>query len=89
MVEASGCLLEFLDHVEALDYERPGDGDRLEHLGGQVSLLGVVLAALACLDEVLGVGEGGSLIEAVPKGLPHEGPWHRVVPADAAVDVKV
>ena len=88
MVKASGSLLEFPDHVEAPDYERPGDGDRLERLGGQVTLLGIVLAALARLDEVLGVGEGGRPVEAMPEGLSHEGSWRRVVPIDATVDVE-
>ena len=64
MVEASGSLLEFPDHVEAPDHEWLGDGDHLERLGGQVTLLGIVLVAHACLDEVPSVGEGGWPVES-------------------------
>ena len=88
MVDASESLLEFLDLVEALDHERLGDGDRLECLGGQVTLLGIVLIALAHLDDVPSIGEGGRLVEAMPEGLSHEGSWRHVVPTDAVVDVE-
>jgi len=89
VVEASGSLLEFLDLIEAPDHEWLGDGDHLECLGGQVTLLGIVLAPLACLDEIPHIGEGGWPVEVVPRGFSHEGPWHRLVPVDDAVDVEV
>ena len=88
MVEASKSLLEFPDHVEGLHHEWLGDGDHLERLGEQVTLLDVVLIALACLDEVPCISEGGCLVEAMPEGLSHNGPWCCVVPTDAAMDVK-
>ena len=64
------------------------DGDLLERLRWQMVLLGVVLAPHACLDEVSGIGEGGWLVEAMPKGFSHEGPWRRVVPRNASEDVE-
>jgi hypothetical protein len=53
-----------------------------------VTLLGVVLASLACLDKALGVDEGGRPVETMSEGFPHEGAWRRVVSTDAAMDVK-
>ena len=88
MVEASRGLLEFLDHVEAPDREWLGNGDRLERLAWQVTLLGIVLASLVGLDEVPGISKGGRPVEVVPKSFPHEAPWRHVVPVDAAVDVE-
>ena len=84
MVEAPKSPLELSDHVEALDREWPGDGDRLEHLLRHVVLLGVVLTTLACPDGVQGISNGGRLVEVMSERLPHDGPWHRVVSADAA-----
>ena len=88
MVEDSGGLLEFPNHVEAPNHERPSDGDRLERLGRQVTPLGVVLTSLVGLDEDLGVGEGSQSVKAMSKSLSHEGAWRYVVPADAAVVVE-
>ena len=51
-------------------------------------LLGVVLAPLACLDEISGIDEGGWPVEVVPEGLSHLGPWRCVVSVDASMDVK-
>ena len=70
MVEASRGLLEFLDHVEAPDREWLGNGDRLERLAWQVTLLGIVLASLVGLDEVPSVNEGGQPVESMPKTFP-------------------
>jgi hypothetical protein len=53
-----------------------------------VVLFGVVLAALTCSDEFPGISEGRWLVEAMPKGFPHEGPRGSVVRADTGVDVK-
>ena len=47
VVEAPRRLLELPDHVEAPDREWLGDGNSLERLGQQVTLLGVVLAPFA------------------------------------------
>ena len=53
-----------------------------------MTLLGIVLAYLAHLDEVSGVGEGHWLVKAMSEGFPHEGAWCHVVSADAAMDVE-
>ena len=53
-----------------------------------MTLLGIVLASLAGLEEVSGIGEGGWPVEDMPDIFPHEGPWRRMVPVDAAVDVE-
>jgi len=50
-----------------------------------VALLGVVLASLARLDEVSGIGMGGRPITAVSKGLSHELLW---MSTNADVDVE-
>ena len=47
VIEAPGSLLELPDHVEAPDRKWLGDGNSLERLGQQVTLLGVVLAPFA------------------------------------------
>ena len=88
VIEPPGCLLELPDHVEAPNHEWLGDGNSLEGLGQQLTLLGIVLAPLARLDEVLSVDEGSRPVEAMFKSLPHEGAWPRVVGVDATVDVE-
>ena len=40
-------------HVEALDYERPGDGDGLELLCWQMDLLSIELASFTLADDLL------------------------------------
>jgi len=88
VIKAPGSLLELPNHVKAPDHERLGAGNSVERLGHQLTLLGIVLAPLACLDEVSSVGEGSRPVEAMFKSLPHEGAWPRVVGVDATVDVE-
>jgi hypothetical protein len=88
VVEAPGRLPELPDHVKALDREWPGDGNSLERLGRQVTLLGIVLAPLARLDEVSSVDEGSRPVETMSEGVPHEGVQPHVVGADATMDVE-
>ena len=63
-------LPEFLNHVEAQNHEWLGNRDHLERLHRKVVLLGIVLAAFACLDEVPGVGEGRRPLKLCLKAFP-------------------
>lgn len=87
VVEPHGCLPKFSNHVEAPDHKGTGDEDHLECLHQQVVLLGIVLAPVAHLDDVPGIGEGYRLVEAMPEGLPNEGTQSSVMRADASMDV--
>lgn len=51
-------------------------------------LLGVVLAFFACPNEVLGVGEGHRLVEAMSEGFPYEGPRGNMVHVDVSMNVE-
>ena len=53
MSEAARGLFEGSDHVEAPDYEWPGDGDGLKLLRRQMSLPSIELASLTHADDLL------------------------------------
>ena len=59
--------LERSDQIEPLDHERPCDGDRLEHLGREVSLLSIVLTPFVGAHALLGIGYSGVPVEALSK----------------------
>ena len=53
MSEAIQALFKGSYHIEALDYEWPGDDDGLKFLCQQMSLPSVELASLTPMDELL------------------------------------
>ena len=87
MCNAPGRPLEGPYLVEPLDYERPRDGDHLEHLGQQVSLSSVVLASFVGAYDLLGVGHRGWLVETLPECISDQGSRCGVMPTDSSLDV--
>src|SRR3954471_19554921 len=85
MGEARGGLLERAHHVHAPYGEWPGDGDGLECRARHVSLVGVLLAPDASLDDVDHIG--GEPVEAMSHGLGDQGTGAGVVAAVTSVDV--
>jgi hypothetical protein len=51
--EAPRCLSEWAHHVDVPDCKGPHDGDRLQRLHREMSLLGVELASFAAPHNVL------------------------------------
>ena len=45
----SCCLLEWAHEVKALHHKRPSDGDHLQCVSGEVGLVGIELAPVACV----------------------------------------
>ena len=66
---APGCLLERPNQIEPPDREQPCDGDHLERLGQEVSLLSVVLTPFAGAYDLLGVGYCSGPVEALSERL--------------------
>ena len=87
MGEALGCFFEWPNQVEPLDHEGPCDGDHLECLGREVSLLSVVLTPFAGAYDLLGVGYCSGPVEALSERVPNQGSRHGMVTADPTVDV--
>jgi len=70
--EAPGRLLQRPDEVKTPDSERPGDGDRLQSLSGEMGLPSVKLASLTGPHDLRGVGHGGGPVEALPEGISYQ-----------------
>jgi len=79
--------LERSDQIKPLDHEQPRDGDRLECLGWQVGLLGIVLAPFIGAHSLFGVGYYGWEVEALSQCISNQGSRHGMVTADPTVDV--
>jgi len=79
--------LERFDQIEPLDHERPCDGDRLEHLGREVSLLSIVLTPLAGVHDLLGIGYYSGLVEALLECIFDQGSRRGMVIADPTMDI--
>ena len=86
-VKPSGRLFEWPNQVEPLDHEGPRDGDHLERLGWEVSLLSVVLTSFAGAYNLLGIGYCGGPVEALSECIPNQGPWCGMMTADPTVDI--
>ena len=69
------------------DRKGPRDGDHLECLGQEVSLLSVVLTPFIGAHDLLGVGYCSGPVEALSECVPNQGSWHDMVTADPTVDV--
>ena len=69
MGEAPGRLLQRPDKVEALDNKRPGDGDCLQGLSGEMNLPSIELASLAGPHDLRAIGHGGGPVESLLKGI--------------------
>ena len=87
MSENPGHLMQWADEVQSPHGERPCDGDGLQSVSQEVSLLGIELAALAGPHHVGGVGDRSVPVKALLKCVAHEGAQRNVVTADAGVDV--
>jgi len=85
--EAPGCFLQRPDQVEAPDSKRPGDGDRLQGLSGEMNLPSVKLASLTGPHDLRGIGHGGGPVEALPEGISYQRPRCGVVATSPRVYV--
>ena len=81
MGEAPG-LFEWPGQVEPLDCEGPCDGDHLECLGQEVSLLSVVLAPFVGAHNLLSVSYYGWPVEALSECVSDQGSRSGMVTAD-------
>ena len=70
--EAARALSEGSYHVEAPDYERPGDGDGLKLLCRQVHLESVELASLTPADDLLYDQRPRGHVMSTNSGMDHE-----------------
>ena len=71
----------------APDHKGPRDGNHLECLGREVSLLSIVLTPFVGAYDLLGVGYRGGTIEALSECVSNQGPWRGVVTIDATMDI--
>ena len=86
-VKPSGVFFECPNQVKPPNREGPRDGDHLECLGREVSLLSVVLTPFAGAYNLLGIGYYGGPVEALSECVPNQGPWCSMVTADTTVDI--
>ena len=63
------------------------NGDHLECLGREVSLLSIVLAPFVGAYDLLGVGYYSGLVEALSECIPNQGSRHGVVTVDPTMDI--
>ena len=84
---APECSFERSNHIEPPDHERPRDGDRLECLGRQVGLLGIVLTPFIGAHNLFSVGYYGRPVEALSERISDQGPRCSMVPVDPTVDI--
>jgi len=85
--EAPRRFLQRPDQVEAPDSKRPGDGDRLQSLSGEMNLSSVELASLTGSHDLRGVSHGGGPVEALPEGISYQRPRRGVVATSPRVYV--
>lgn len=84
---ATRCFFEGSDQIKSPYYERPGDGNSLERLRGQVGLPCIILAPLACSHHLICFGHYSRPVDSPPGSVPHKDSWSGMVPAGTAVDV--
>lgn len=84
---ATRCFLEGSDQIKSPYYERPGDGNSLERLRGQVGLPCILLAPLAYSHNLICFGHCSWLVDSPPESVPHKASWSGMVSAGTAVDV--
>ena len=82
-----GCLFERPNQIEPLDHEGPCDGDHLECLGQEVSLLSVVLAPFAGAYDLFGIGYYSGPVEALSECVPNQGSRRGMVTTDPTMDI--
>jgi hypothetical protein len=70
---APGRLLQGADEVQTPHSKGPGDGYRLQSLGGQVGLLRIELTPFAGADNPSGVSHRRWPVEALSEGIPDKG----------------
>ena len=63
------------------------NGDHLECLGREVSLLSIVLAPFVGAYDLLGVGYYSGPVEALSECVPNQGSRHGVVTIDPTMDI--
>ena len=66
--EAARGLFEGSNHVDAPDYEWPGDGDGLKLLCWQMSLLSIELASFTPTDNLLCISQRSGPVKTMVKG---------------------
>ena len=84
---APGRPLERFDQIEALDHERPCDGDRLECLCWQVGLPSIVLTPFIGAYNLFSVSYYGQPVEALSECIFDQGPSCGMVPEDPTMDI--
>ena len=87
MGEAPERLFEWPNQVEPPDHEGPCDGDLLECLGQEVSLLSIVLTPFVGVHDLLGVGYSSGPVEALSEYVPNQGFRCGMVTVDPTVDI--
>ena len=84
---SSGRLFERPNQIEPPDHERPCDGDHLECLCREVSLLSIVLTPFVGVYDLLGVGYCSGPVDALSECVPNQGSRCGVVSADPTMDI--
>ena len=87
MQKAPERPLEGPYQVKPLDHERPHYGDRLEHMGRQVSLSSVVLASFVGAYDPLGVGHRSWLVKTLLECVSDQGSRCGMIFVDPSMDV--
>jgi hypothetical protein len=82
---APGCLLQGDDEVQTPHSKRPGDGNRLQSLSGQVGLPCVELTPFVGADNSSGVGHRRWPVETLSKSISDKGSRCCVVAASPRV----
>ena len=88
MSEGTRALFEGFDHVEAPDYEWPGDGDGLNLLRQKMSLPTLELTSLTLADDLLCISQRSGPVKILAKGFFDQRPWGHVMSADSSMDLK-
>ena len=88
MSETAWALFGGTHHVEAPDHEWLGDGDGMELLYQQMSLLSVELASLTPTDDLLCLSQRSGLVKTLSKGFSNQRPWGHVMSIDSSMGLE-
>ena len=80
-------LLERPNQIKPPDHEGPHDGDHLECMGWEVSLLSVVLAPITGAYDLLSVGYCNGPIEALSERISNQGSRRGMVTTNPTMDI--
>ena len=75
------------DQIKPLDHEWPRDGDRLDCLGRQVGLPGIVLTPFVGAHNLLSVGHHGRPVEALSECVSDQGSGCGMMSTDPTMNV--